>query len=77
MALVRRTVDSWHLGGFVHVKANRLRLLRFGFRALYGEHRMKTQSQGLANVRQHRMKKDRASRTKVSMNTPVEGAEEQ
>lgn len=34
MALVRRTVDSWHLGGFVHVKANRLRLLRFGFRVL-------------------------------------------
>eukprot|EP00435_Cladocopium_sp_Y103_P051590 s1061_g16.t1 len=57
MALVRRTVDSWHLGGFVHVKANRLRLLRFGFRALYGEHRMKTQSQSLTNVRQGRMKK--------------------
>mmetsp|Transcript_112987 Transcript_112987/g.269334 ORF Transcript_112987/g.269334 Transcript_112987/m.269334 type:complete len:748 (+) Transcript_112987:92-2335(+) len=52
MALVRRTLDSWHRGGFVHVKANRLRVLRFGWRAFLSE-RMKSNMSSAGSPGRH------------------------
>lgn len=75
MSLVRRTVDTWHKRGFVHVKANRLRLLRFGFEVMVGDMRLRTQSQSLSNVRSGK-RKDRGSRKGRDLHAPLEGLEE-
>ncbi|CAE7030167.1 unnamed protein product [Symbiodinium natans] len=41
MAIVRRTLYLWHQGAYIYVKNNRLRIMRFGFKAFMGADRLK------------------------------------
>lgn len=83
MSLVRRTVDTWHKGGFIDVKLNRRRILRFGFKVFVGEHRLRTQSQSLTDVRRKRKDNRRSKaagfgRAEEAQSPPIlEGVDEE
>eukprot|EP00931_Biecheleriopsis_adriatica_P084641 TRINITY_DN5857_c1_g1_i1.p1 TRINITY_DN5857_c1_g1~~TRINITY_DN5857_c1_g1_i1.p1 ORF type:complete len:832 (+),score=201.94 TRINITY_DN5857_c1_g1_i1:69-2564(+) len=42
--LVRRHMEIWHKGGYVHIKGNHFRILRMGFRAFAGGRRARFRS---------------------------------
>lgn len=44
MPIVRRTLYLWHQGSYIYVKNNRLRIMRFGFKAFMNVDRLKQMS---------------------------------
>jgi len=66
MPIVRRTLYLWHQGSYIYVKNNRLRIMRFGFKAFMNVDRLKQMSGKTGPRYSEKRKADRSDKKRMN-----------